>query len=472
MAILEGDYLPGSPDKNVPDSDLNKPRDDTSTAPEDRSRHEDYGVRHLGEYETPGSSSGGYDSGGGGGGGGSGGSGSGGGGSGGTSGGSYDGPGKDYNDADDAARFLGVGGHPEVWKDSETGQTFLVYFVDTVEPPIPLMFEVPEDGKTLQSFFGEGNKIVIDNNVNTAEITSTGAVKFGTTNNLHASEGDPWLGFKDRMDRVTKIQPWLLEPDVLAIVAGAFLENRDVREWELQTTDWYREHNAEERGWMELSFGDPAAAQKKIADDQLYVSALFDGIGADGTDAALIDWMGSKFTTGAWSEVYVTQQVEAVTSGWYDLDSELDTFVKEGDIELATTKSQHEKVRGLWNTWLGPAYEPTQDDLSTWATKIRNTDDGEEELVNMLRGQRSALYPTYEDENLTYQDIAGPWRNMAANMWGQTPDEKSDMFQNIIRDNDYAAAGKTLRREGMAQNIDKVWDDATAASSGNLRRAL
>lgn len=42
----------------------------------------------------------------------------------------YDGPGKDYNDTDPNARFLGIGGHPEIWKDSATGQMFIVHFAE------------------------------------------------------------------------------------------------------------------------------------------------------------------------------------------------------------------------------------------------------------------------------------------------------------------------------------------------------
>ena len=175
---------------------------------------------------------------------------------------------------------------------------------------------------------------------------------------------------------------------------------------------------------------------------------------------------------GEWSQAYLTQQVEAVTSGWYELDSELDGYINGEGIEVATSEQNYEKVRALWNEWLGPAYQPSDEDIAKWAMKIRNSADGEEELTNMLRGQRLSLYSEYEDPNTTYQDIAAPWKNMVMNVWGESADEMSNTFQEIMRMNDYTQANQRLRKEGLAEGKDKVWDDATKATSGSIRKAM
>ena len=446
--------------------------------------YEDYALRHPPDptvEETVATS------GGGGGGGGSnakGGSGSGGGGS--SSGGSdddgdYEGPGKDYNDEDDNARFFGVGGHPEVWKDTDTGQTFLVYFVNGVDPPVPLLFETggfnqsAGEVDTLEAFFGEGNDVVFDKEFSRSEMDSTGAVRFGTTNNLSASEGDPWVGFLDRIERAAEVSPWMNDDEILSLIAGAYLENRELEDWELQTTDWWQTHNEKERDWLQLQLQDPEQAVQNLADDNLYVTSLFDKIGAEGNDPGMLEWMANKYTTGAWSQTYLAAQVEAITSGWTEVDEELQTWVDENDIELATTSQEYENVKGLWAKWLGPAYAPSEAQVAEWATRIRNTGDGEDELVSMLQGQRMSLYPMYENQNLTYEDIAGPWRNISTQMWGQAPDEVGTMFQDIIRMNDYGEATKTLRTEGLKQDVSKVWEDATRSfrtdQSTNIRRA-
>lgn len=415
-------------------------------------------------------------------GGGSGGSGGGGSGGGGTSGGKYDGPGKDYNDEDDKARFFGVGGHPEVWKDTDTGQTFLVHFMNEVDPPVPLLYEVggfdqsAGEVDTLEAFFGEGNKVVFDKEFTRKEMDSTGAVRFGTTNNLSASEGDPWVGFLDRIERAAEVSPWMNDDEILSLIGGAYLENRELEEWELQTTDWWQGHTEGERSWLQLQMADPAQAAQKMADDAAYVASLFDKIGAEGNDPELLKWISNKYTTGEWTQTELATQVEAVTSGWSQVDEELQTFIDNQGIGVATTSQDHETVRNLWSTWLGPAYAPTDSQVAEWATKIRNTGDGEDELVAMLSGQRMSLFPMYENERLTYEDIAGPWRNISTTMWGQAPDETDAMFQNILRMNDYGEATKLLRTEGLNQNIGKVWEDATRTfrtdQSTNVRRAM
>jgi len=304
-----------------------------------------------------------------------------------------------------------------VWKDKDTGQVFLVYMAEGTEPPIPLLYEVggtDDETKitdTLQAFFGEGNDIVYDKEFSSDEMDSTGAIRFGTTNNLDEEGGDPWLGFLDRVDRAAETQPWLNDDEVLALFGGAYLEGRELQAWELESTDWWQDHTERERDWLKMVVSDPETAEQRLADDQGFVRDLFAQIGADGNDAALLNWMANKYTTGAWTESYLKDQVEAVTTGYYDMDEELDSYMQAGDFAGATSQAEHETVRSLWNEWLGPAYQPTEDEVAKWATKIRKSGDGKEELVGMLRGQRMALYAGYEDPNLTYQDIAGPWRS-------------------------------------------------------------
>ena len=380
---------------------------------------------------------------------------------------SYTGPGKDYNDGDDAARFLGLGGHPEVWKDSTTGKDYIVYFASNTEPPIPLMFEVggiTAEGAThtLEAFFGEGNDIVYDRTLDTAGILSTGAIRWGTTNNLQASEGDPWLGFKDRMERYAEVSPYVNDQEILGLIGAAYLEGRTLEEWELQTTDWWQEHNETERAWMRKSMNDPAGAAQDIANNRLMVTNLFESIGAEGNDPALIEWMSNRFTSGQWTETMLADQVEAVTSGWGEIDPAMQDWLDSSDVAIASTMTAHEEVRELFNTWLGPAFAPDDATIASWATRMRNTADGKAELTDMLRNQRLAAYPEYQDPNLTYQDVAGPWKNLGMQVWGEKMDETSDTFQKMMHLNDYTEANKLLRREGMSQDKEKVWKDATS----------
>jgi len=68
------------------------------------------------------------------------------------------------------------------------------------------------------------------------------------------------------------------------------------------------------------------------------------------------------------------------------------------------------------------------------------------------------VLPQYENPDLTYEDIATPWRNMAFSAWGQQVDESSDMFQKMIAANDAGEAGVMLRTEGLSQGVKRVED--------------
>ena len=396
------------------------------------------------------------DGGGGGGGGGSGGSGGSGGDSSGAEGtGTTSAGHKDYNDADKESRFLGIAGDPEIWKDSTTGQMFIVHFAAGVEPPVPLLYEIP-DMDTAEAFFGEGVKVVFDKTISTADMNSTGAVRFGTTNNLSDTEGDPWVGFLDRIERLKEVSPWVEDDEILALIGGAYLEDRDIEDWELKTTDWWQEHTEEEREWLSMSMGDPASAQRKLDDDRLYVSSLFEKIGAEGNDPEMINWMASQYTTGAWSQTELASQVEAITSGWGTVNEDLDTWMTDQGMESTKSEQHFDKVREIFNTWLGPAYAPTDEQVAKWGATLRNTADGEDSLIEMLRGQRLALFPEYTNPALSWKDISAPWKNMTQSTWGVPIQEDDVFFQDLVRTNNANEASKMLRSEGYDRGIDRV----------------
>ena len=182
--------------------------------------------------------------------------------------------------------------------------------------------------------------------------------------------------------------------------------------------------------------------------------------------------MANQYTTGAWSQAYLTEQVEAVTSGWNELDADLDEWMTEGGITAATSEQSYNKVREMWNEWLGPAYQPSESEIRQWATKLRNSGDGEDELANMLRQQRLALFPEYADPNLTWQDISRPWKNMAYQTWGVEADELDPRFQDIVRLNNATEAQKQLRSIGIDEGYERVVTSTVDSLDAGMRRSV
>jgi len=371
-------------------------------------------------------------------------------------------------------KFAGLGGEPELWKNGD--EWYIVYYAPgPFDPPIATMWRVPDE-ETLKAF-GHGEIPTPDKTVTDQDIIDTGSILFGTTNEIPEGDLDPWTGFKERMERAAKVQPWLTDPEVYALIGAAYIEDRDIQDWELQGTDWWQSRNAAQRAWAEKALADPETAAQTLGDNILTVQSMFSELGAVGNDPALIEFMAQQYTYGNWTQRQLADQVEAVTSGWTTVLPETQEFMEDNEIDAVHTEDQTEAVRAMFDRWLGPAFPPTDEQISQWATKLRNSPAAEEELTAMLRNQRQTLYPQYTDPNATYQDIASPWKSVVQQMWGRTADETAPMFQEILAANDLGTAQKVLRREGLKQGVDKVKQEAAMAMSaagggGSVRRAI
>lgn len=382
----------------------------------------------------------------------------------------------DYTDDEDT-RFNGLAGKPEIWRDSKTGKAYVVYYVPDTEPPIPMMYSVASQ-EDLQTFFGDA-PIKFDKTLTTEDIASTGAVTWGSTDVLPQLGGNPWAGFVERMERAKETQPWLEDPEVFAVYASAYLEGREVERWELEGTDWWQTHNEAQRNWLWAVARDPEEAERIKEDNYIAVFSKFRDLGYTEPPAQLVDYMAMQASRGDWSAAYLQEQIVALTGGESSqpLDADLATFMTNNQYSLGESAFKDPDVRNLFATWLGPVFSPSDAQVSEWAGKLRHGGQAaQDELEDYLRRTRLALFPQYENENLTYEDIASPWRSFATNVWGQRMDETSDTFQEIIRLNDSAEAGKLLRQEGLKQGIGKVKQDALSgllqSVGGMVRRPL
>ena len=153
-----------------------------------------------------------------------------------------DGGAGDYTD-DEATRFKGLPGQPEIWEVN--GKAYIVYEVPGTDPPVPIAYEVPAGD--LEAFFGEGVEVVYDRQLTTAEAESAGWLVQGSTDDISATEGDPWISFVHNMEVAMETQPWLEDPEVFAVYAAAYLEGRPVEDWELAATDYWQTLTPAER---------------------------------------------------------------------------------------------------------------------------------------------------------------------------------------------------------------------------------
>jgi len=372
---------------------------------------------------------------------------------------------------DEEVTHVGLPGKPEVWQNSETGMHYIVYFVPGMEPELPMMWEVPNPDD-LESFFGD-EAIAIDRVGSSADFVAAGGLGFGTVDEVVLRGENPYAGWESQFEREREVMPFLDDPEVAAIMASAWMEGRQPTEGELASADWFRSKTGAEQQWYMLLASQPETAKQLQASNKLSIRRQMEQAGIYEPSDKMIDFVAEKWTTGLWTDEQVNNQVallaDPLKTG--DRDQELAEHLA-GDDWDTTAENEHYVGKEV-RKWLGPTYgEWGQEQIDAWSARLRNDPDGKDALQAELSRQRMAVMPGYENPDLTYEDIATPWRNLAFNTWGQNIDETSDTFNQILSANDAAVSSQLLREEGLTQGIKKVEDKFMAdinSSFGGVR---
>ena len=366
----------------------------------------------------------------------------------------------------------------EIWQD-ETGQYYVAYFIpgtatSTTGRGVPLVYRA--SASEVQAMFGPGRPIIVDFKSTKAQLSANGVLFVGDVKELANLTEHPFLAWASMMERELEVRPWLHDAEVLALVAEALLEGREVSEAEFQSTDWWQSHNEAQRQWLLLSESDPMEAARLTSQNRLLITNALRDAGVSNAPSALIDALANQFTQGNWDGTYLQNQIKALSDPYsgFTVDPIIVTAI--GSAQIDTTREGELDVRELVQRWLGPSFGNwSQTQIEQWAGKLRNNPDAETELVNMLRAQRNSLLPGYTPE-ATYEDIAAPWRNFATSVWGQEVNETDPVFMQILKLNDAAEAGKLLRAEGLKRNVGQVVNQLSSAlgqaSGGQVRRAI
>jgi hypothetical protein len=298
------------------------------------------------------------------------------------------------------------------------------------------------------------------------------AILSGNTNQLIGMDSDPFASFVETYKEEALLRPWLLDNQFIELQAEAALENRDISEAEWRATTWYQTHNQAERDWMDIELSDPAEAQRQRDDLELYYKNQLQALGVSNVPDGLIQWVSSKNITGTWSDLKTAEQLQLFADPYKtgERDTEMLNLISTsgfGDVDR--TAAREKEVVELYRKWLGPSLGSlTQDEVASIAGRLRDDPDYEDALVNSLKQSRLAAFSNYTNPELTYEDIARPWRNLTTSVWGQTADETQGWWQEMVKSNDYSTAQTTLREKGLEQNINQVSVDASKALQNAL----
>jgi hypothetical protein len=372
-------------------------------------------------------------------------------------------------------RFIGLPGNAtELWI-SDSGEIYAVFFVPNTDPPVPLLMSVPNE-EVAKTYFKDGN-VIYDRQVSGHDLERAGAIFWGDVADLPETKKtlDPWAGFLQKMARAKEVMPWLEDPDVWNIIAGAYLEGRPVEDWELFATPYFQTKTEAERDWMLKVAQDPSTALRVAEDNKIAVYDYMERLGFTSVNADVVDWIANQWTTGKWSKSYAEKQMDKLAGGGenYELDPDFAKFLEEGDTEVAPAVTNQNRVRNLWAEWLGALYAPSEEDITKWSGILR--DDavgGEARLIEYLRGQRLALFPEYADATLTWRVISSPWKSLAQSTWGLPVDETDPAFIDIVRANDPNYAMQQLRSLGIDRGYAAIYSDMIAGIEAGMRRSV
>ena len=121
-----------------------------------------------------------------------------------------------------------------------------------------------------------------------------------------------------------------------------------------------------------------------------------------------------------------------------------------------TTRAGESQVKRLVKEYLGPVFggNIAESQINKWAGMLRNDPDAEIQIKETMLNMKKGLFGEYNDE-LTYEEIAAPWRGFTTNVWGGTLDETSNLFQDVLKANDVSVANQLLFDAGLQDGGSK-----------------
>jgi len=338
--------------------------------------------------------------------------------------------------------------------------------------PIYMAYELKDNDLFAAGLLTQGETAPQPNATMDQSFFDSIAIVTGNTDQLSALIDNPFASFVETVGEQSQVAPWITDPEMIALIAEAAVEGREVTDAEWQTTNWYQTHNETEREWLRTYYADPSTATQLTTDAQISVANSLQAAGVSNAPEALINWVAGKFVSGEWSETYTGEQISLFADPYATgkRDESFENYLSSTALTgVDRTTEREREVRELYSKWLGPSLgKLTDNEVAEIAGRLRDDPDYQDQLVQSLKQSRLAAFSNYTNPELTYEDIARPWRNLTTSVWGQTADETQGWWQDMVKSNDFTQAQTTLREKGLEQDITQVTQDATKALQQGL----
>ena len=376
--------------------------------------------------------------------------------------------------------FLNIPGDALLW--NVDGNLFIVYQVpgDNGElyegNPIFLAYDVQDNNLVEAGVLSPEAPDAVANFTLTQELFDSIAVVTGNTDQLTNKVENPFADFVETVGEQAQIAPWITDNEMVELIAEAAIENREVTDAEWQGTNWWQTHSESERDWLILFYGDPSTAAQTKTDAEIRLGNALQASGVSNAPESLINWMASKYVTGSWTENYTNEQITLFADPYAQgkRDKDFENYLSSTALTgVDRTTEKEREVEELFRTWLGPTLGTVTDtEKAEIAGKLRDDPEYKDTLISSLKQSRLAAFSAYTNPELTYDDIARPWRNLTTSVWGQTADETQGWWQDMVKSNDFTTAQTTLREKGLETNVAQVTNDASKALTQALGQGM
>ena len=380
----------------------------------------------------------------------------------------------------DTYDFLNIPGDALLW--NVDGNLFIVYQVpgDNGElyegNPIFLAYDVQDNNLVEAGVLSPEAPDAVANFTLTQELFDSIAVVTGNTDQLTNLVENPFADFVETVGEQAQIAPWITDNEMVELIAEAAIENREVTDAEWQGTNWWQTHSESERDWLILFYGYPSTAAQTKTDAEIRLGNALQASGVSNAPESLINWMASKYVTGSWTENYTNEQITLFADPYAQgkRDKDFENYLSSTALTgLDRTTEKEREVEELFRTWLGPTLGTVTDtEKAEIAGKLRDDPEYKDTLISSLKQSRLAAFSAYTNPELTYDDIARPWRNLTTSVWGQTADETQGWWQDMVKSNDFTTAQTTLREKGLETNVAQVTNDASKALTQALGQGM
>lgn len=157
-----------------------------------------------------------------------------------------------------------------------------------------------------------------------ADLRSAGYFDAGSYEEIEGSSNDPaqdpFDTFVVDLTEQMEYSPMFGDPEIMALIAEATLEGRDVSDAELRATDYWLSRTDEQRAWDELVAAGlgknnelPAEARQQVDTNTKLVRQMLTQAGMENPPDSLVKYLAMNFTDGTWNQSQLEMQIEAET---------------------------------------------------------------------------------------------------------------------------------------------------------------